>query len=96
MSKNPAPTRVRIALRGRVQGVGFRYFTRGAARKLGLAGWVRNEPDGSVTCEAQGEPTSIEEFTAMVRRGPRFSRVDDLSVEPLSVEEASESGFAIH
>ena len=69
---------------GRVQGVGFRYFTVRAAQRTGVAGWVRNEPDGSVVCDAQGKSEAVEEFLRELRLGPRFSRVEDVQVEPLA------------
>ncbi len=61
-----------VRIRGRVQGVGFRYWTRDEAWELGLSGWVRNEPDGSVRLQLQGEPPDIEEFLGDLRR--RLSR----------------------
>jgi acylphosphatase len=59
-----APPAIRIALRftGRVQGVGFRRTAEMIALRLGLSGWVRNEPDGSVRCEAQGPRGRVEDF----------------------------------
>ena len=51
-----------IVFRGRVQGVGFRATAERIASPLGLAGWVRNEPDGSVACEVQGAPTLVAAF----------------------------------
>ena len=51
-----------IVFRGRVQGVGFRATAERIATPLGLAGWVRNEPDGSVACEVQGAPTVVAAF----------------------------------
>lgn len=63
---------------GRVQGVGFRYFTHDAALDLGLTGWVRNLPDGSVELEAQGPPEVVAAFLTRVEQGPPLGRVDDL------------------
>ncbi len=65
-------------INGRVQGVGFRQFTAERARGLGLIGWVRNLPDGSVEAEAQGQQATLAEFEAYLRRGPQLSRVDSL------------------
>jgi acylphosphatase len=73
-------------LEGRVQGVGFRYFALKSARKLGLGGWVRNEDDGSVSCEAQGDEDSVREFEGLLRRGPRFSSVDRVLVETVDLD----------
>ena len=74
---------VRWTLRGRVQGVGFRYFTRGLARELGLAGRVRNLHTGHVEIEAAGEPESVEELRRQVHRGPPGARVVELREEIL-------------
>ncbi len=75
--------RWRLRITGRVQGVGFRYFTMTAARDLGLVGWVRNQPDGSVLSEVQGPSESVKRFGMEVRRGPRFSRVGEVEVDSL-------------
>ena len=75
---------VRLRLRGRVQGVGFRYFTRGVARELGVVGRVRNLPDGDVEIEAAGEPERVEEFKTWMRQGPPGAVVAGLHEEPLA------------
>jgi acylphosphatase len=78
--------RVRVIVRGRVQGVAFRYATADEARRAGVAGWVRNRPDGSVEAVFEGARTAVETLLAFVRRGPRAARVDDVEVseEPLA------------
>ncbi|HZF12858.1 MAG TPA: acylphosphatase [Thermoanaerobaculia bacterium] len=70
---------VRLRLTGRVQGVGFRWFARRAARELGVAGRVRNLPDGSVEAVAVGDPAGLAQFHERLREGPPGSRV--LAVE---------------
>ena len=75
---------------GRVQGVGFRAFVRHAARELGLAGWVRNEPDGTVAAEASGDPESLRRFEQRLRGGPPASRVDAVDVRRLDHEPVSD------
>jgi acylphosphatase len=55
-------SRLELVFRGRVQGVGFRARAGAAAERLGVNGWVRNEPDGSVRCVAEGEETRTQEF----------------------------------
>ncbi len=65
-------------MRGRVQGVGYRWFAQRVARELGLQGWIRNEPDGSVQGEAQGLQDDVGRFLAQLRSGPALSRVDAL------------------
>jgi acylphosphatase len=74
MAEEPIVRR-RIRVEGRVQGVGFRYFASSIARNLGLKGFVRNEPDGAVVCEAQGPRALVEQLVAQVRRGPAHARV---------------------
>lgn len=70
--------RVRLLLSGRVQGVGFRWFVREAARQHRLAGWVRNRPDGSVELEASGENGAFWEFIETIRQGPPGARVENV------------------
>ena len=60
----------RFVLSGRVQGVGFRYFTLDAARREGLHGYVTNRDDGSVEAVAEGDAESLERFERALRRGP--------------------------
>ena len=76
-------------VRGRVQGVGFRWFVRERARELGVRGWVRNRGDGSVEVEAEGDLASLEELRRSLASGPtgaRVSGVDDLPNTERSVE----------
>lgn len=86
---------VRLRLRGRVQGVGFRYFARGVARELGLVGRVRNLLDGSVEVEVAGEPARVEEMRAWMRRGPPGAAVAGLHEEPLAAGAAAWDSFEI-
>ncbi len=81
--------RLSIKVSGRVQGVGFRWTTRRVAAGMGLVGWVRNAPDGSVEIEAEGERAVLERFLEWCRHGPDFSRVDSVSVNwgPARAEE---------
>lgn len=62
--------------------MGFRWFVRERAHALGLAGWVKNRPDGSVELLVSGEPAASEQFLAAVRRGPPHARVD--AIEPIA------------
>lgn len=71
--------RARLFVSGRVQGVGFRYSTVGAARTIGgLSGWVRNLDDGRVEVLVEGPRDAVEQLTAWCRRGPPSARVDAL------------------
>lgn len=75
-----AQARVRAIVSGTVQGVGYRAFTVRQAHKLGLYGWVRNRPDGTVEVEAQGSRGRLDDLLAALRRGPAYARVRDLQV----------------
>lgn len=67
---------------GRVQGVGYRYFVRDQAERLGVTGWVRNNADGTVTISAAGDYGVLDEFLSLVRaEGDRVIHVDDIDVE---------------
>lgn len=84
----------RWIVHGRVQGVGFRAYTRRAARGLGLKGWVRNVPDGTVEIAVAGPAKELEEFRRQVRQGPRVSQVSKIEDEPLG-ESPAWTGFDI-
>ena len=71
----------RYVIAGRVQGVGFRWFTHDAAAREGVHGWVRNLADGRVEVVAEGESESIQRFEAAVRRGPASARVETVETE---------------
>jgi len=62
--------RMEATVRGRVQGVGFRYFAVRRALELGLVGWVANAADGTVHCVAEGSPDALDAFEAALRSGP--------------------------
>ena len=68
----------RFIVRGRVQGVGFRWFVEREAHILGIAGWVRNNPDSSVEVLAQGTKEQLAGLRSRLREGPRAARVDDV------------------
>ena len=73
--------RLHAVIRGDVQGVGFRYFLVQAARPIGLRGWVRNRPDGSVELVAEGGRADLDALLGAARQGPRGARVSDVDVE---------------
>jgi acylphosphatase len=70
----------RFLVRGRVQGVGFRWFVEREAHMLGIAGWVRNNHDGSVEVLAQGTRDQLSGLHGRLREGPRAARVDAVEV----------------
>ena len=70
-----------IRVRGLVQGVGFRFFVRRLAHSIGINGWVRNCPDGSVEIMAEGEDGLVNDFIKAVRVGPSFGNVKEMSVD---------------
>jgi acylphosphatase len=74
----------RFLVRGRVQGVGFRWFVEREAHILGIAGWVRNNHDGSVEVLAQGTRDQISGLHGRLREGPRAARVDAVEVSEAS------------
>jgi acylphosphatase len=77
----------RFVVRGRVQGVGFRWFVEREAKTLAIAGWVRNNADGSVEVLAMGTREQLFGFHSRLREGPRAARVDDVEVlEAMLVE----------
>ena len=78
----------RFLVRGRVQGVGFRWFVEREAHILGIAGWVRNNSDSSVEVLAMGTRDQLADLLSRLREGPRAARVDD--IEELEAELISE------
>ncbi len=86
--------RMRVIVTGRVQGVGFRYYTEERAVRFDVTGFVRNLPDRTVEIEVEGEPGEIARFLAEVRLGPPGSRVDRLTTESMN-RRAGEEVFRI-
>ena len=86
-------TRRHIYFSGPVQGVGFRYRAEYAANMLGVTGWVRNEPDGSVLLEVQGTDEQIDKVLAMVNQGT-YVNIDRITANQIPIEER-EYGFHI-
>jgi len=83
--------RLFVRISGRVQGVGYRAFVLREATRRGITGWVRNEPDGTVTAEIQGDDRSLSDLLLALEKGPPVARVDDLLIEecPIVPEENS-------
>jgi acylphosphatase len=82
----------RVVVEGYVQGVGYREFTRRAALRLGVSGWVRNRSDGAVEALVRGSPAGVEALIVEMRRGPRFAVVDALSVIEHDEADGEDSG----
>lgn len=85
--------RRRYLIEGRVQGVGFRAFTASRARWIGVAGFVRNRPDGTVEAVAEGPLELLTRFEIECRRGPAFAHVTQVTVEELPP--TGERGFDV-
>jgi len=85
---------VQARVTGHVQGVSFRWYTQEEARSLGVTGWVRNEPDGSVLVHVEGEDEAVDALVEWCRAGPSTARVGDVAVR----EAAREGGtsFEVH
>ena len=87
--------RVRLGIRGLVQGVWFRGAMQEEARRLGVGGWVRNVPDGSVAAEIEGERPDVDALVAWAHQGPPGARVRNVTVEWIPPTGGERGGFAI-
>ncbi|MEP7275259.1 MAG: acylphosphatase [Betaproteobacteria bacterium] len=76
----------RVVVRGRVQGVGFRYAAVEAAQDAAVTGWVRNRRDATVEAHAQGDASTVDAFVAWCRRGPPAARVTGVDVADVPAE----------
>lgn len=83
-----------VVIRGRVQGVGFRAWTRRRARQLSLRGWVVNRPDGAVELHASGSRSDLDAFRRELESGPPAARVEEI-IERGEATELPERGFEI-
>lgn len=72
---------VNITVWGRVQGVGFRYFVYNYARNIGIVGWVKNNPDRSVTVCAEGSEPQIDMIVEAVKKGPSHAQVEKVKLQ---------------
>jgi acylphosphatase len=86
-------TRAHVQVRGRVQGVFFRAEARARAESLGVAGWIRNAPDGSVEAVFEGNEQRVDSMVEWCRRGPSGAQVDEVAVE--REEPSGETGFRV-
>ncbi|WP_428536168.1 acylphosphatase [Rhodopila sp.] len=81
----------RLVIAGHVQGVGYRAWMTHKATELGLSGWVRNRPDGTVETLISGDTASVEEMSRLCRRGPRMAEVSSIDEDLAELPE--EPGF---
>ena len=84
-------TSLRLRIEGFVQAVGYRHFAMEEARKLSLAGWIRNRSDGTVEALVSGNTKAVEAFVAACSRGPEGSRVKSIDLH--NAEPPDEKGF---
>lgn len=87
--------RLLATVKGRVQGVGFRFFVQHHARSLGLKGWVRNTDSGDVELDVTGSEKRLEELLVQLRRGPALSRVEDVVYSILDADDVCYTSFNI-
>lgn len=80
---------VHATVTGRVQGVSFRYYAIEQARSLGVTGWVRNEPDGSVALHAEGAADAVDALVEWCRTGPALAKVRHVAVREATVTGAT-------
>ena len=83
-----------VRIRGRVQGVGFRYWTQEEALRLGLSGWVRNEIDGSVAALIAGPEDAVAAMLDKLREGPAGANVAEVTAAPAEAPDSG-AGFGI-
>ena len=79
--------RYSILVSGRIQGVGFRFFTQLTATNLKLTGWCKNLNDGKVQIEIQGSDETINKFISALKKGNNFSRVDEMEINKIPTVE---------
>ncbi len=86
-TEQPSVLARRFFVRGRVQGVGFRWFAEREAHTLGIVGWIRNNPDGGVELLAMGTREQLAKLRTSLEQGPRAARVDNVeesAAEPVA------------
>ena len=75
---------LKIVVKGRVQGVSFRFYTQKTAKQLNITGTVKNHSDGYVEIQATGEQQDMQEFVQWCHRGPSFAKVETVTVTPVT------------
>lgn len=84
-----------FVIEGDVQGVGFRYFTLNAARRIGILGWVRNLPEGGVEALGEGTAEQMDAFDLALRRGPPGAIVTNVRISEVSDEVETPASFQV-
>jgi acylphosphatase len=84
--------RKRVIVRGRVQGVGFRWSAQAQAERLGVAGYARNLPDGTVQAELEGTEDAVRRMLDWLHHGPPYAEVDGIEVTDLDTTERDDDG----
>ena len=84
----------RVVLKGRVQGVGFRFFAEESARREGVNGWIANRPDGAVELFVEGDREAVDRLEAKLRHGPPGARIDTVTVDE-GVPTGRATGFRV-
>lgn len=87
--------KIEAIVKGRVQGVGFRYFVQRTAEPAGICGYVKNLPDGTVEVVAEGKPEQLDHLMSALERGPSFSSVTDIDVRREQVQAPQYNSFNI-
>jgi len=90
---NKAMTSRHLYVTGRVQGVSFRAWTREQAQELGVSGWIRNRPDGSVETVISGASDAVEALIIALRKGPSAAKVEDVRIT--ATDAPAKPGFHI-
>ncbi len=85
----------RLVIKGRVQGVGFRYFAEEMARREGVSGWVQNRPDGAVEAFLEGDREAVARVEAKLRHGPPSARVATVAADDEAPTGQAGTGFSI-
>jgi len=86
----------RARITGRVQGVGFRWFTRENAKVFGIKGYVRNLPTGDVEVHAEGEHENLQLFLEILRKGPAFSHVEQAEISSEKLNDNFDDFYIMH
>jgi acylphosphatase len=87
--------RLFLKIYGKVQGVSFRFYAKREAIRLGITGWIRNKPDGTVEAEIEGEKRTLEQFLRWCQRGTSHARVEKVAVKKMPIKERAFKDFYI-